>query len=54
MNIIMTGKGKFVEIQGTAAGAPFSKTPMEGLISLAKHGIEELVAIQHKLVGDLV
>ncbi len=54
MNIIMTGKGKFVEIQGTAEGAPFSKTQMEGLISLAKHGIEELVAIQHKLVGDLV
>lgn len=53
MNIVMTGKGKFVEVQGTAEGEPFSKTQMEGLISLAKHGIEELVAIQHKLVGDL-
>lgn len=54
MNIVMTGKGKFVEVQGTAEGEPFSKTQMEGLISLAKHGIEELVAIQHKLIGDLV
>ncbi|MBI5193172.1 MAG: ribonuclease PH [Nitrospirae bacterium] len=54
MNIVMTGKGKFVEVQGTAEGAPFSKTQMEGLISLAKHGIEELIAIQHKLIGDLV
>ncbi|MDD5434168.1 MAG: ribonuclease PH, partial [Nitrospira sp.] len=54
MNIIMTGKGKFVEVQGTAEGAPFSKTQMEGLISLEKHGIEELIAIQHKLIGDLV
>lgn len=53
MNIVMTGKGKFVEVQGTAEGEPFSKTQMEGLISLAKHGIEDLIALQHKLVGDL-
>ena len=54
MNIVMTGKGKFVEIQGTAEGAPFSKTQMEGLITLAKQGIEELIEIQRKLVGELV
>lgn len=54
MNIVMTGKGKFVEVQGTAEGEPFSKTQMEGLIALAKQGIEELVMIQRKLVGDLV
>lgn len=54
MNIVMTGKGKFVEVQGTAEGEPFSKTQMEGLIALAKHGIEELVIMQRKLVGDLV
>ena len=54
MNIVMTGKGRFVEIQGTAEGAPFSKTQMEGLITLAKQGIEELIEIQRKLVGELV
>jgi ribonuclease PH len=53
MNIVMTGKGRFVEIQGTAEGAPFSKTQMEGLIVLAKQGIEELIEIQRKLVGEL-
>jgi len=50
---VMTGKGRFVEIQGTAEGAPFSKSQMEGLITLAKHGIEEIVDIQRKLVGEI-
>ena len=54
MNIVMTGKGKFVEVQGTAEGSPFSKTQMEGLIALAKQGIEELIEMQKKLVGDLI
>ncbi|MBI5756839.1 MAG: ribonuclease PH [Nitrospirae bacterium] len=53
MNIVMTGKGRFVELQGTAEGAPFSKTQMEGLVSLAKKGIEELIEMQRKLVGEL-
>lgn len=53
MNIVMTGKGRFVEVQGTAEGSPFSKTQMEGLITLAKHGIEEIVEIQRKLVGEI-
>ena len=53
MNIVMTGKGRFVEIQGTAEGLPFSKAQMEGLITLARHGIEEIVDIQRKLVGEI-
>ena len=53
MNIVMTGKGRFVEVQGTAEGAPFSKNMMEGLITLAKKGIEELVEMQRKLIGEL-
>ena len=53
MNIVMTGKGRFVELQGTAEGAPFSKTQMEGLVSLARNGIEELIEMQRKLVGEL-
>ena len=53
MNIVMTGKGRFVEVQGTAEGSPFSKAQMEGLITLARHGIEEIVDIQRKLVGEI-
>lgn len=53
MNIVMTGKGRFVEIQGTAEGSAFSKSQMEGLITLAKQGIEELVEKQKKLVGEI-
>ena len=48
MNIVMTGKGEFEEIQGTAEGAPFSKKQMELLIGLAKKGIAELIDIQKK------
>ncbi len=48
MNVVMTGKGKFVEIQGTAEGAPFSKKQMDKMLELAKKGIKELTAIQMK------
>ena len=44
----MIGKGKFVEVQGTAEGAAFSKDEMDKLLDLAKKGIEELIAIQKK------
>lgn len=54
MNIVMTGKGRFVEIQGTAEGAPFSKSQMDGLIAMARQGIEELIVIQKKMVGELI
>ena len=53
MNIVMTGKGKFVEVQGTAEGEPFSRNMMDGLVTLAKKGIEELVEMQRKLVGEI-
>ncbi len=51
MNVVMTGKGEFIEIQGTAEGAPFSKTDMDKLLSLAKEGIEELVEIQKEVLN---
>ncbi|MCX5705984.1 MAG: ribonuclease PH [Candidatus Omnitrophica bacterium] len=54
MNIIMTGSGQFIEIQGTAEREPFSKEEMDSMIGLAKIGIEELFAAQKKLVGDIV
>lgn len=46
MNVVMTGSGKFVEIQGTAEGSPFSRHEMATLIELAEHGIRELVKKQ--------
>lgn len=51
MNIVMTGKGRFVEIQGTAEQTPFTKTQMEELIALARKGITELVEIQKRVLG---
>ena len=50
MNFVMTGSGKFVEIQGTAEGSPFSQKDMDGLVTLAKKGISDLVQIQKKYV----
>ncbi len=46
MNIVMTGSGGFVEIQGTAEGAPFSHTEMTSLLALADKGIRELIHAQ--------
>ena len=48
MNVVMVGKGKFVEIQGTAEKNPFSKEDMDQLLKLAEKGIKELKAIQKK------
>jgi len=53
MNLVMTGKGRLVEIQGTAESAPFSKRELDILIALGKKGIGELVEMQTKMVGDL-
>ncbi|HET9644809.1 MAG TPA: ribonuclease PH [Burkholderiaceae bacterium] len=46
MNIVMTGTGGFVEVQGTAEGAPFSQAQMDELLALAAKGIGELVGLQ--------
>ena len=46
MNVIMTGAGKFVEIQGTAEKTPFSEATMKNLLALAKKAIKEIVEIQ--------
>src|SRR6476659_206250 len=45
-NVVMTGDGRFVEVQGTAEGAPFSRAELDGLVDLAAGGIAELVALQ--------
>jgi ribonuclease PH len=46
MNIVMTGAGGFVELQGTAEGAPFSRKQMEALVALGECGIRKLIAAQ--------
>ena len=51
MNVVMTGSGGFVEIQGTAEGDPFSASQMQALIALAQRGIAELVAKQKEALG---
>ena len=51
MNIVMTGKGKFVEIQGTAEGEAFSREEMNKIFDLAEHGIKELTKKQKEAQG---
>lgn len=46
MNVVMTGSGRFVEIQGTAEGPPFSKEDYGRLIDLAERGIREIISLQ--------
>ena len=46
MNVVMTGASGFVELQGTAEGAPFSRAEMDALVALAQDGIARLVAAQ--------
>ena len=46
MNVVMTGNGGFVEVQGTAEGAPFSREEMDALLALAASGLTELNALQ--------
>jgi ribonuclease PH len=46
MNVVMTGSGGFVEVQGTAEGSPFSRDQLDRLLALASQGITELVRAQ--------
>ena len=52
MNVVMTGSGGIVEVQGTAEGAPFSRDEMIAMMDLAQQGIRELVAAQKKALGS--
>jgi ribonuclease PH len=53
MNFVMTGSGKFIEVQGTAENAPFTKKQMERMADIAQHGIKELVREQKKVIASL-
>ena len=51
MNVVMTGAGHFVEVQGTAEGVAFSRREMDALLELAEKGVGELVALQRQALG---
>lgn len=51
MNVVMTGNGKFVEVQGTGEDAPFSREEMDELLRLAELGVNEMIAEQIKVLG---
>jgi ribonuclease PH len=53
MNIVMTGSGKFIEIQGTAEAEPFGRNHLDELIDLAESGIKEIIAIQKAVLGEV-
>ena len=51
MNVVMTGAGRFVEVQGTAEGEPFARAELDRLLAIAGRGIAELVAHQRRVLG---
>ena len=50
MNVVCTGDGRFIEVQGTAEGSPFTREQMDNLLELAKKGIAELVTLQRQAI----
>jgi ribonuclease PH len=54
MNVVVTGSGKFVEVQGTAEGAPFDRDELDALLDLALMGTSQLTQIQLETLKDAV
>jgi ribonuclease PH len=54
MNVVKTGDGRFIEVQGTAEALPFGRDSLNALLDLADHGIRQLVDKQRAIVGHLV
>jgi ribonuclease PH len=54
MNIVQTGDGRFIEVQGTAEAAPFGRDALLSLLDLAQEGIRQLNALQREVVGELL
>jgi ribonuclease PH len=52
MNVVMTGSGKYIEVQGTAEEKPFDRPQLDAMLQLAEGGIRELIAMQRKLLAE--
>jgi ribonuclease PH len=52
MNVVMTGDGRFIEVQGTAEGIAFTRTELDALLALAEGGITEIIAAQSEMVAE--
>ncbi|MNH45202.1 Ribonuclease PH [compost metagenome] len=53
MNIVMTGAGQFVELQGTGEESTFSRAQLNDLLALGEKGIQELIALQKGALGEI-
>ncbi len=47
-NVVMTGRGEYIEVQGTAEGKPFPRARLDEMLALAEHGIDELLTVQRQ------
>jgi len=52
MNVVMTGSGRFVEVQGTAEGQAFSRSELTDMLALAEQGISQLLEAQAKVLAE--
>ena len=52
MNVVMTGSGRFIEVQGTAEGMPFSRGELDDLLALAEGGIKLITEVQAEVVSE--
>lgn len=52
MNVVMTGNLGMIEVQGTAEGAAFSRKELDSMLDMAQHGIQELIALQKKVLAQ--
>ena len=52
MNVVMTGDGRFVEVQGTAEGIAFTRADLDALLGLAESGITEIIGAQQEMVAE--
>jgi ribonuclease PH len=52
MNVVMTGAGRFIEVQGTAEGLPFTRSELDQLLELAEGGIRDIFALQREVLAE--
>jgi len=52
MNVVMTGAGKFIEVQGTAEESPFDRSQLDAMLQMAANGVRDLIVMQRKLLAE--